>query len=173
MYTLILSKRTFQFRMLHDFVDVVSGSNRRRHRMRIQNSDIIVSSTGEMESRRAAPGSSPDYENWWRCIECRCHFGLELEVDKSRHTRCEPIWGASLYQVIMMDQNAVIPPYSYHQSTWIWIIIDRSGWTFLCFFAGISPHFIESKLPFGEQPWDAPLRNPRIFEVTNVGSSEV
>lgn len=61
--TCTLEIRTFQLVMLHDLVNIIPGRNGRRHPMGIQYGNIFISPTGEMQSRRAAPGTRTDYEN--------------------------------------------------------------------------------------------------------------
>lgn len=59
----IFGVRTFQLLVFHDFVHIITCSYRRRHWMRIQHSDIFVSSSDQMESSRTTPGSCTDDQN--------------------------------------------------------------------------------------------------------------
>lgn len=51
------------FLMLHDLIDIVARRDGRRHRVRVQDGDMLVSSTGEMEGRGAAPCAGSDDED--------------------------------------------------------------------------------------------------------------
>lgn len=78
---------TFDLLVLHDLINVIARSNRRRDIKRIKGVNILISSTSQMEGSRASPCSSSDdqnrrfwSQNWWRHVGA-ARAGKEASVE--------------------------------------------------------------------------------------------